>query len=232
MPSIVSNFVAQNATLVLKEIGTYPEFEHRIQLVPEALPVAAKVQPLPYAIEGKVVDVVQLLDQQGIWEKADKGDWAHPMVRPAKPDGTVQVTTDLSRLNKFVVPTRYPLPRLSEIFQKVWGSAFFSTLDLMKAYHHISLHPDSRPLTLTIMPLGLRQYIKMLLGLMDSGAVFQRRIQEALVDCLVLSPISMVFWCLVGPNRSMIKIWSVHYVHCITVPFVYSSPNVSFASLG
>ncbi len=58
MPSIVSNFVAQNQTLVSKEIGTYPEFEHRIQLVPDAVPIAVKARPVPYIIELKVADVV------------------------------------------------------------------------------------------------------------------------------------------------------------------------------
>ncbi len=83
-------------------------------------------------------------------EKADKGDWARPMVTLAKPDGSVQVTMDLSRLNRFIMTGRFPLPTLLEIFQKVCGSAFLSTLDLRKAYHRISLHPESRLLMLTM----------------------------------------------------------------------------------
>ncbi len=53
----------------------------------------------------------------------------------------------------------------------------------MKAYHHNMLHPDSRPSTLTMTPLGPHQYIKMPLGLKDSGAVFQHCIWETLKDC-------------------------------------------------
>ncbi len=71
-----------------------------------------------------------------------------------KPDGMVRVMTDLSRLNKFIIPVCYPLPTLPEVFQKVQGSAFLLMLDLMKAYHHIELHPESCPLTLTMTPLG------------------------------------------------------------------------------
>ncbi len=47
--------------------------------------VAVKTPLVP--IQEKVADAVRLIDSQGIWEKADKGDWAHPMVTPAKPDG-------------------------------------------------------------------------------------------------------------------------------------------------
>ncbi len=58
-PPFVSNFVVQNPTLVSKEIGTYyPEFEHRIQLAPDAVPIAVKARPVLYVIEGKVADVV------------------------------------------------------------------------------------------------------------------------------------------------------------------------------
>ncbi len=79
--------------------------------------------------------------------------------------------TDLSQLNKFVILVRYPLPTLPEIFQKVQGSAFLSMLNPIKAYHHIELHPESQLLTLTMTPLGPRQYVKMLPGLKDSSAM-------------------------------------------------------------
>ncbi len=58
VPSIVSYPAAQNPTLVSKGIGTYLEFEHQIQLVPDAVPMAVKVRPVPYMIEEKVADVV------------------------------------------------------------------------------------------------------------------------------------------------------------------------------
>ncbi len=146
--------MACNPVLVTKDIGAFTGFQHCIKLAPDAVPNAIKMCQVPYAIEGKVADAVRLLDEQGIWEKADKGDWVHPLVTPAKSDGTVQVTTDLSHLNKYVILACYPLPTLPEVFQKVRGSAFLSTFDLMKAYHHIELHPKSRPLMLTMTPLG------------------------------------------------------------------------------
>ncbi len=72
---------------------------------------------------------------------------------PAKPDGTVRVTMDMSHLNKYVIPMHFDVPTPAKIFQMVHGSGFFSTLDLTKAYHHILLEPESRPLTLMMMPL-------------------------------------------------------------------------------
>ncbi len=130
VPLVVSGFVVQHPDLISIEIGTFPEFQLQIKLSPDAIPVVVKAQPIPYAIQEKVANAVRLLDSQGIWEKADKGEWAHPMVTPAKPDGMVRIMMDLSWLSKFVIPTRFPLPTLMKIFQKVRGSAFLSTLDL------------------------------------------------------------------------------------------------------
>ncbi len=81
VPLVVSNFMANNPDLVAAEIGTYPSFEHQIKLAPDTIPVAVKTRPIPYATEGKVADAVHLLDSQGIWENADKRDWAHPWPR-------------------------------------------------------------------------------------------------------------------------------------------------------
>ncbi len=110
-------FIKCNPELVSKEISTYLSFEHRIRLAPEAVPVCGEdMTYIPYILEEKAITTVKLLDEQGIWERADKGDWAHPIVMPAKP---MHVTTDLSHLNKFIIPTHFPLPTLNEIFQKV-----------------------------------------------------------------------------------------------------------------
>ncbi len=78
---------------------------------------------------------------------------------------------------------RFDVPTPAEIFQMVRGSTFLSTLDLMKAYHHVPLAPKSRPLTLTMTPLGPRQYVKLPLGLKDSGVAFQCAIHNTLRDC-------------------------------------------------
>ncbi len=104
IPSLAESIVKQLPNLGSKEIGTYPDCQHRIQLSPDAILVTVKTRPIPYAVREKVADAIHLLNQQGIWELAHKGDWVHPLVTPAKSDGTVWITTDLSRLNKFIIP--------------------------------------------------------------------------------------------------------------------------------
>ncbi len=75
-----------------------------------------------------------------------------------KPTGEVWITTDFSLVNKSVIPSRFPLPVPEDLFQQTRGSKFFSKLDLVKAFHNIELHPDSRMLTTMLTLLGLHQY--------------------------------------------------------------------------
>ncbi len=81
-----------------------------------------------------------------------------------------------------MVLTRFPLPIPEDLFLQTKGSHYFSKLDLIKGYHNIELHPDSRPLTATLTPLGLRQYHRLPLGLTDAGAVCQKLVHGILAD--------------------------------------------------
>ncbi len=98
------------------------------------------------------------MDRQGVWESCEKSEWALRMVTPMKPTGEVWITTDFSLVNKSVIPSQVPLSVPVDVFQQTRGSKFFSKLDLMKVFHNIELHTDSRTLTTTLMLLGLRQY--------------------------------------------------------------------------
>ncbi len=50
IPSSVEQLVKQLPNLISKEIGTYPHSQHRIQLTADAVPVAVKMRPIPYAL--------------------------------------------------------------------------------------------------------------------------------------------------------------------------------------
>ena len=51
-----------------------------------------------------------------IWSPINKSEWVHAIVAVPKPDGSVRIMTDLSLLNKYVVPERYQLPHIQELF--------------------------------------------------------------------------------------------------------------------
>ncbi len=166
--------------LVKDDMGKFQGQPHRIRVTDDAQPVAVTLRSVPLALKDKVIDEIKLLDKLGVWKPVEFSEWAHPLVSVLKKDGGVRITTDLTRLNLHVVPERHPLPKIRDLLINMAGSTVFSKLDLKKGYLQIPLHEESQPLTTTITPLGLRQYLRMPMGLKDSASAFQRRVQQTL----------------------------------------------------
>jgi hypothetical protein len=164
--------------LTSSEMGLFPNFQHKIRLKSDTQPFASKARPVPLRHREKVKKEVFKMVEDGTWSPIEKSDWAHPMVVVPKPNGDVRVTTDLRRLNDSVIPDRYPPQHPKEVYLSTKGSTLFTTLDLRKAYWSIEMAADSRPYTATITPWGLFAYNRMPMGLVDSGNVFQRKVDE------------------------------------------------------
>jgi len=62
------------------------------------------------------------------------------------------------------------------------GRKFFSTIDLVKAYHKIPVHSDDIAKTAIITPFGLFEFSYMSFGLRNAAQTFQRFIDEVLRD--------------------------------------------------
>ena len=105
------------------------------------------------------------------------------MVVVSKKDGGVGITSDLSPLNKFIIPDRHPLPLIEDLILKLRGQRIFSKLNLRKGFYHIKLDEDSRRYTATMTPLGLMAYNRLPMGLQDAAAVFQKAVSRTLAKC-------------------------------------------------
>ena len=59
------------------------------------------------------------MDEAGIWKEVQHSEWAHALVTVNKPDGGVRITTDLTKLNLYVIPAWFPLPRMKDLFHNL-----------------------------------------------------------------------------------------------------------------
>ena len=91
---------------------------------------------------------------------------------------------DYQRLNTKTVGNAYPLPRTQESFDELVEAQFFSTLGLASGYHQIAMHPDDQNKTAFVMPMGLFEYTRMLMGLSSAPATFQRLMQSTMSDSI------------------------------------------------
>ncbi|MCP4491709.1 MAG: RNA-directed DNA polymerase, partial [Gammaproteobacteria bacterium] len=175
----------QYPTLLSDKMGLIPGVEHTITLASEARPIAQKLRPIPLSRRDAVDKELQRMVDADIWEPVDKSDWAHHLVSVPKPSGEIRITTDLSPLNVYVTPNRFPLPTINELFLELKGARLFSKLDLKKTFFHIKLAEQSRPLTTTLTHKGLFQYKRLPMGLKDSASVCQQLVAQTLASCPV-----------------------------------------------
>ena len=181
--SKTTDILKEYPNLLSNKLGKYPDFQHKITTSADITPKCQKLRPVALARRDTASKEIDKMDDLGIWEPVDKSLWAHHMVTVPKADGGLRVTTDLSPLNNFVIPDRYPLPNPKDLFLELKGAKVFTKLDLRKAFFHVELHPDSRHLTTTLTQKGLRQYKRLPMGLTDSASVCQRLVAQTLADC-------------------------------------------------
>ncbi|GJU28230.1 putative reverse transcriptase domain-containing protein [Tanacetum coccineum] len=105
----------------LKELPGLPplrQVEFRIDLVPEAAPVART----PYRLAPS--EIKELL----------------------KKDGSFRICIDYCELNKLTVKNRYPLPRIDDLFDQLQGSSVYSKIDLRSGYHQLHIKEEEIPI--------------------------------------------------------------------------------------
>ena len=74
------------------------------------------------------------------------------------------------------------IPRVEDIFSKLNGAKYFSTLDHHTEYHHIPLDEDSIPKTAFTSPFGKYEYLKVPFGLAQAPVYFQELMNNVLKD--------------------------------------------------
>ena len=74
------------------------------------------------------------------------------------------------------------MPKVEDIFSKLNGAKYFSTLGLQAGYHHIPLDKSSISKMVFNSPFGKYEYVKVPFGLKQAPAYFQELMTGILKD--------------------------------------------------
>jgi hypothetical protein len=129
-----------------------------------------------------IAEMVEAKLRQGIIEKSS-APWSSNCVVIRK-DGKTRIAVDYRKLNEVTVHDSYLLPKISELYETLSGTEWFTSLDATQAYHQIPMATErDKDLTSFVTPQGgLYRYRFMPFGLRNAGAEWTRFIDGALSD--------------------------------------------------
>ena len=96
-------------------------------------------RPVPYGLQDKVTCQLNTWKNRGMINVASSRHNI-PLLIIRKPDGTVRTSLDARKLNKLLIPDRFPLPNLREVIHQIGRrikcgqNVFITQLDLSKGY--------------------------------------------------------------------------------------------------
>ena len=160
-------------------LGTWDTDPVEIELKdPNCKPYHAKPYPVPHSQEQKLREEVDRLCGYNVMRKINDSEWAAPVFTKQKSDGSLRSLADLRELNKRIKRKPFPLPKISELLQKLEGFTYATSLDLNMGYYHISITPNSSRLCTVVLPWGKYEYLKLPMGLCNAPDIFQEKMSE------------------------------------------------------
>jgi hypothetical protein len=155
--------------------------EHALNVDPKAKPVK---QPLRWFDELKRKAIaVELhgLENAGFVREIKTSTWvSNPVIVPKKNTDVQRVCVDYTSLNKHCPKDPFLLPHIDQIIDSTAGCARLSFLDAYSSYNQIKLKKEDEEKIAFMTLFGVFCYQVMPFGLKNTGATYQRMMQNCL----------------------------------------------------
>ncbi|MBW0540714.1 hypothetical protein O181_080429 [Austropuccinia psidii MF-1] len=93
-------------------------------------------------------------------------------------NGKSRMVGDFRTLNTYIVPHRYPIPKIQFPLTKISQAVYISTMDSLKGFHKNVLTPRARKYLRIIVHCGVYEYLRMPFGIKNAPSHFQRMMNE------------------------------------------------------
>ena len=114
--------------------------------------------------------------------QASVSPWASPVVLVSKKDGKKQFCIDFRKLNAGTNKDSYPLTRTDDTLDRLQGTKYFSTLNLMSGYWQCEIHESSREKTAFVAYGGLYEFKGLPFRLCNAPSTFQHLMESVIRD--------------------------------------------------
>ena len=186
LPGLPPQFASFGDVFCKKKAETLPPhrtYDCPIDLLPGTSPPRGRVYPLSLPETQAMAEYIKENLERGFIRKSTSPAGAG-FFFVSKKDGSLRPCIDYRGLNKITVKNKYPLPLMSELFDRIRGAQIFSKLDLRGAYNLIRIREGDEWKTAFNTRNGHYEYLVMPFGLYNAPAVFQEFVNDIFRDLL------------------------------------------------
>ncbi len=159
-------------------------WDHAIELTPNAnTNLDCKVYPLNWNEQAELDKFLDENLSSGRIQPS-KSPMASPFFFVKKKDGKLWPVQDYGKLNKMTIKNCYPLPLISELMDKLWGTKYFSKLDGRWGYNNVHIKTGNEWKAAFRTNRGLFEPIVMFFRLTNSPATFQWMMNDIFKDLI------------------------------------------------
>lgn len=158
-------------------------YDCAIELQSGAVPPRGKVYPLSVAENEAMEEYVREALSRGHIRKSSSPAGAG-FFFVKKKGGELRPCIDYRGLNRITIKNAYPIPLISELFDRLKGATVFTKLDLRAAYNLVRIKAGDEWKTAFNTRTGHYESLVMPFGLCNAPAVFQEFINDVFRDLL------------------------------------------------
>ena len=192
------------------ELGHTHLLKHDIELTDET-PFRYRPYKVSYTEREEIRRQVEEMIRNGVIQEADS-PFASPVLLVKKSDGTYRLVCDWRKLNDRTKKTSYPLPLISDVFDRLSGFRYLSVLDVMSAFHQVELTPRAQEYSGIVTPDGSYTYKRLGFGMCGAPHTFQRLADRVLgklkwnTACTFLDDLAIPGKSFVDHNTGLAKV--------------------------
>ena len=142
--------------------------------------------------EEELKKYIQALLLNNVIQPSTATAWSQVLLVPKPGVDVWRLCIDYRNLNAITLPTEgHPLPRIDHMLRRLGSrrAKYFGVLDLTAGYHQTPLSPEAIPLTAFICFMGLFEFTRTPMGLVNAASYFQRFISVVVLAGLMYSAV-------------------------------------------